>query len=133
MIALAGAVTATAPQTKVSPDVQVCIKAAAATDHTTVADVDRDACVCATRELHVRLRGGDFDLHQKMLEVIGSGADKKSFDAQMSDIMVKRGMTQPDVDAFLTRSKKAEAAAQAKCNTSPLINNPILPSTKPAQ
>ena len=59
--------------------------------------------------------------------VIASGADQKSFDKQMSDIMLKRGMKQPDVDAFLARSKKAENAAQAKCNTSPLLNPTPLP------
>lgn len=130
LLVIALAAAAATPLPKVPPEVQVCIKAAAATNHTTVTDVDAAACVCATKELHVRLKGGDFDLHQKMLEVIGTGADKKSFDAQMSGIMLKRGMTQSDVDAFLARSQKAEAAAEAKCNTSPLINNPILP-TKP--
>jgi hypothetical protein len=62
-----------------------------------------------------------------MLIVIGSGADQKSFDKQMSDVMLKRGMKQPDVDAFLARSKKAENAARAKCNTAPLLNpTPLL-------
>jgi hypothetical protein len=109
---------ATAPA---DPAVDICVKAAAATDHIAVKDVDRDACVCATRQLRTKLRGGDFDLHEKMLEVIAGGADKKSFDKQMSDIMLKRGMNQQMVDAFLVRSKKAEDEAQALCNTSPLL------------
>ncbi|HEY2034871.1 MAG TPA: hypothetical protein VGH02_14405 [Rhizomicrobium sp.] len=100
------------------------MKAAAAADHIKVDDVDKDACVCATKQLHLLLKPDDYDLHEKMLSVIASGADRKSFDKQMSDIMLKRGMKQPDVDAFLARSKKAENAAQAKCNTAPPLLGP---------
>lgn len=102
-------------------EVDTCVNAAAASDHIPAKDVDRDACVCATKELHATLKPGDFDLHEKMLELIAGGADEKSFNRQMSDIMLKRGMTQANVDAFLARSHKAEAAAQDKCNSSPLL------------
>jgi hypothetical protein len=109
-------------------EVDTCMKAAAASAHIKLDDVDKDACVCATKQLHLNLKGSDYDLHEKMLETIASGADEKTFNKRMSDIMLKRGMTQTDVDAFLARSKKAEAAAQAKCNTSPLLNPaPLLP------
>lgn len=111
----------------VNKEVEICMKAAAAADHIKLEDVDKDACVCATKQLHLLLKPGDYDLHEKMLTVIASGADQKSFDKQMSDIMLKRGMKQPDVDAFLERSKKAENAAHAKCNTAPLLNpTPLL-------
>ena len=125
----AGALAHAAPAKPVlaNPEVDICVKAAAAADHIKAADVDKDACVCATKQLHLLLKPGDYDLHEQMLTVIASGADQKSFDKQMSDIMLKRGMKQPDVDAFLARSKKAENAAQAKCNTSPLLNPTPLP------
>jgi hypothetical protein len=108
----------------VSPEVEICMKAAAATDHIKLGDVDKDACACATAELHKSLSPDDFALHENMLEVIASGADQKSFDKQMSDIMLKRGMNQKMVDTFLARSKKAETAAQAKCNTAPPLLGP---------
>lgn len=119
---------ANAPAKPADPEVEICIKAAAATDHIKASDVDKDSCVCATKQLRLMLKSSDYNLHEKMLEVIASGADEKTFNKQMSDIMLKRGMKQPDVDAFLARSKKAEAAAQTKCNTSPLLNPaPLLP------
>jgi hypothetical protein len=86
--------------------------------------VDKDACVCATKELHKSLSPDDFALHEKMLEVIASGADEKAFNKQMSGIMLKRGMNQKMVDAFLARSKKAQDKAQAKCNTAPPLLGP---------
>lgn len=108
----------------VSPEVQICMKAAAATDHIKLEEVDKDACVCATKELHKSLSPDDFALHENMLEVIASGADEKAFNKQMSGIMLKRGMNQPMVDAFLARSKKAQDKAQAKCNTAPPLLGP---------
>ena len=129
--AFAHAATSPVKSAPVNPEVDICMKAAAAADRIKVDEVDKDACVCATKQLHLLLKPGDYDLHEKMLTVIASGADQKSFDKQMSDIMLKRGMTQPDVDAFLARSKKAENAAQAKCNTSPLLNPQPVPPIKP--
>jgi hypothetical protein len=123
--ALADAASVPTKAAPVNPEVTICVKAAAAADHIKVDDVDKDACVCATKQLHLLLKPGDYDLHEKMLTVIASGADQKSFDKQMSDIMLKRGMKQPDVDAFLTRSKKAEAAAQSKCNATPPLLGPL--------
>ncbi|HEY5338652.1 MAG TPA: hypothetical protein VIJ85_10635 [Rhizomicrobium sp.] len=105
----------------VNPEIAVCIKAAAATDHVALKDVDKDACECATKRLHASLKPGDYALHEQMLEVIASGADEKTFNKQMSDIMLKRGMDQHDVDAFLARSKAAEQKAQEVCNPSPLL------------
>jgi hypothetical protein len=105
-------------------EINICMKAAAAADHVKLEDVDKDACVCATRQLRLSLKPDDYDLHEQMLTVIANGADQKSFDKQMSDIMLKRGMKQPDVDAFLARSKKAENAARAKCYTAPPLLGP---------
>jgi len=118
------ALGAPAKPAPVSPEVQICMKAAAATDHIKLEDVDKDACVCATKELHKSLMPDDFALHEKMLEVIASGADEKSFNKQMSDIMLKRGMNQKMVDALLARSKKAQDKAQATCNTPPPLLGP---------
>ena len=113
--------------TPVNPEVEICVKAAAATDHIKTSDVDKDACTCATKELHKSLSPNDFALHEKMLEVIASGADEKAFNTQMSGIMLKQGMTQKMVDAFLARTKKAQDRAQTKCNASaPLMNLPDL-------
>ncbi|MGN6149819.1 MAG: hypothetical protein ACTHPD_14875 [Rhizomicrobium sp.] len=127
----AGALATGAPaqkkSTPVNPEVEVCVKAAAATDHIKIGDVDKDACACATSELHKSLTPDDFALHEKMLEVIASGADEKAFNKQMSDIMLKRGMNQKMVDSFLARTKKAQDRAQTKCNASaPLMNLPDL-------
>ena len=112
-------------QSAYADEIDVCVKAAAAADHIKSADVDRESCVCATKELQTTMRPGDFDLHEKMLEIIGSGANEKAFNKQMSDIMLQRGMKQTDVDAFLARSKKAETAAKTKCDSSPLLDRPI--------
>jgi len=122
--ALAFGAAASAKPESMNPEVQTCMKAAAAADHIKLDDVDKDACVCATKELHQSLTPEDFALHEKMLEVIASGADEKAFNKQMSDIMLKRGMNQPMVDAFLARSKKAQDKAQAKCNTAPPLLGP---------
>jgi len=108
----------------VNPEVQTCMKAAAATDHIKLDDVDKDACVCATKELHKSLSPDDFALHEKMLEVIASGANEKAFNKQMSDVMLKHGMDQKMVDAFLARSKKAQDKAQTVCNTAPPLLGP---------
>ena len=124
MGALASGSPAPVKPAPVNPEVLVCMKAAAATDHIKLDDVDKDACVCATKELHKSLTPDDFALHDKMLEVIASGADEKSFNKQMSDIMLKRGMNQKMVDAFLARSKKAQDKAQAICNTAPPLLGP---------
>ncbi|HWA30909.1 MAG TPA: hypothetical protein VG867_07415 [Rhizomicrobium sp.] len=126
-IAFAAAVSHATPAKPSDPAVDVCVKAAAATDHIAITDVDRDACTCATKQLRSRLSHDDFDLHQQMLQVIATGADKKAFDKRMSDIMLKRGMNQQMVDAFLARSKKAEDEAQGLCNASPLLGPSPLP------
>jgi hypothetical protein len=110
-----------------NPEVEICVKAAAATDHIKTSDVDKDACACATKELHKSLTPDDFALHETMLKVIAGGADEKAFNKQMSDVMLKRGMNQKMVDAFLARSRKAQDKAQAKCNSAaPLMNLPDL-------
>jgi hypothetical protein len=124
--AFAQAATAPAKPAKPNPEVGVCVKAAAATDHIKTDDVDRDACACATKELHHTLSPDDFALHEKMLEVIASGANEQSFNKQMSDIMLKRGMNQQMVNAFLARTKKAQDKAHAKCNVPPPLDLPDL-------
>jgi hypothetical protein len=131
VMAFAVAASQAQPVKPSDPAVDICVKAAAATDHIGVADVDRDACICATKQMRSRLSHDDFDLHEKMLEVIATGADKKAFDKQMSDIMLKHGMNQQMVDSFLARSKKAEDQAQALCNTSPLLGPSPLPRKSP--
>jgi hypothetical protein len=116
------AVVATAPVAPANPEIDVCMRAAAATDHVPVKEVDRGACECATRELHKLMRPSDFDLHEQMLSTIANGADEKTFNAQMSDIMLKRGMNQSDVDKFLARAKAAERKSQDDCNPSILLD-----------
>lgn len=127
----AAAQAATAPAkpakpAKPNPDVDICVKAAAATDHIKIEDVDRDACACATKELQRTLSPDDFALHETMLGVIASGANEQSFNKQMSDIMLKRGMNQQMVNAFLARTKKAQDKAHAKCNVPPPLDLPDL-------
>ena len=130
LISVAGAYPVLA-QTAGNAEVDLCVKAAAATDHVAVKDVDRGACDCAVKELHKSLRPHDYDLHEKMVEIIASGADEKTFNRQMSDVMLARGMDQHDADAFLSRSRKAEQHAQEICNSSPLLN-PSSPLPGPA-
>jgi hypothetical protein len=117
-ILCAGSAAQSAPLSPVEQDLDTCMRAAAATDHVAVKEVDKDACTCATAELHKILKPGDYDLHERMLEVIASGADEKTFNKQMSDIMLRRGMNQSDADAFLARSKAAERKAQDDCDAS---------------
>jgi hypothetical protein len=124
--AAAQAATAPAKPAKPNPDVDICVKAAAATDHIKIEDVDRDACACATKELQRTLSPDDFALHETMLGVIASGANERSFNKQMSDIMLKRGMNQQMVNAFLARTKKAQDKAHAKCNVPPPLDLPDL-------
>jgi hypothetical protein len=109
------------PLSAANEEIDVCMRAAATTDHVALKEVDKGACECATKDLHQSLRPSDFDLHERMLETIADGADKPTFDKKMSDIMSARGMNQSDVDAFLARSKSAEAKAQQDCNSSPLL------------
>jgi hypothetical protein len=111
-----------APLSVAEQEIDICMRAAAVTDHVAVKEVDKSACECATSDLHKNMRPADFELHERMLEVIASGADKKSFDKQMSDIMLARGMNQHDVDAFLARSKTAENKAQDDCNASIMLD-----------
>jgi hypothetical protein len=120
LFAMAGAQAT--PLSPAEQEIDVCVKAAAATDHVNVRQVDRGACQCATAELHKVLKPGDYDLHERMLEIIASGADEKTFNAQMSDIMVKRGMNQSDVDAFLARTKAAQQKAQEDCDPSIMLD-----------
>jgi hypothetical protein len=110
-----------APLSPANMEIDVCMRAAAASDHVALKEVDKGACTCATNKLHAYLKPTDFDLHEQMLEAIASGADEKTFNAQMSDIMQKRGMNQSDVDKFLARSKAAELKAQDACNPSLLL------------
>jgi hypothetical protein len=65
-----------------------------------------------------------------METIIASGADEKSFNKQLSDIMLARGMNQHDADAFLARSRAAEQKAQEMCNPSPLLTPQALPPPK---
>ncbi|HEY2071190.1 MAG TPA: hypothetical protein VGG48_16655 [Rhizomicrobium sp.] len=102
-------------------DVEVCMQAAAAATHSTANDSDRDGCVCTVQQLHKFLAPADYALHERMEAIIASGADEVSFNKQLSDIMKRRGMTQIDADAFLSRSRSAEQQAGAACNTSPLL------------
>ena len=119
---LAALVMFAAIQTGVPPaDVQVCMQAAAAATHSTVKDSDHDGCVCTVEQLRKMLVPNDYDLHEKMEAIIASGADEKSFNAQVSDIMKRRGMNQLDADAFLSRSHAAEVKASETCNSDPLF------------
>jgi hypothetical protein len=104
------------------PDVDVCMRAAAAVAHSTVSESDRTGCVCAVQQLHKQLTPNDYNLHEEMETILASGADEKNFNTQLSAIMLKRGMTQANADAFLARSRAAEARAQEVCNPSPLLN-----------
>jgi len=89
-----------------NPDVDVCM---------------RGGCACAAQQLHKSLSPGDYALHEEMETIIAAGADEKSFNRQMSDIMLKRGMNQTNANAFLARAHAAEIKAQQVCNPSPLL------------
>jgi len=115
-------VLAVAPTIPVSPDVDVCMRAAAAVAHAAVNESDRGGCVCAGQQLRKSLSPGDYELHEQMETVIAGGADEKSFNKQMSDIMLKRGMNQGAADAFLKRAQAAEDKTQQICNPSPLLS-----------
>jgi hypothetical protein len=117
VLAVVPATTTPAP----NPDVDVCMRAAAIVAHSTVSESDRGGCACAVQQLHKFLAPGDYTLHEEMETIIASGADEKSFDKQMSDIMLKRGMNQTSANAFLARSHSAESKAQDICNPSPLL------------
>ena len=112
-----------------SPDVDVCMRAAAAVAHSTVSESDRGGCACAVQQLHKLLAPGDYALHEEMETVIAGGADEKNFNKQMSDIMLKRGMNQSSANAFLARARAAEEKTQEICNPSPLL----APEPQPAQ
>jgi hypothetical protein len=114
---------AAAASTPVSPDVDVCMRAAAAASLSTVKDTDQAGCVCTVQQLHKALSPTDYALHEKMEEIIASGADEASFNKQLSDIMLKRGMSQSDANAFLARSRAAEQRASDACNSSPLLEH----------
>ncbi|HEY1631503.1 MAG TPA: hypothetical protein VGF56_09310 [Rhizomicrobium sp.] len=119
LIALILAAATAAP---VPPDVEVCMRAAAAATRATVVDTDQSGCVCTVQQLHKFLTPQDYALHERMEEIIASGADEKSFNKQLSDIMLKRGMTQIDANAFLARVRSAEERASSACNSSPLLD-----------
>lgn len=121
-ILCAGGAAQAAPLSASQQDLNTCMRAAAATDHVALKEVDKDACTCATADLRKTLKPSDFDLHERMLEVIASGADEKTFNKQMSDIMLQRGMNQSDADAFLARSKAAERKAQDDCDASIMLD-----------
>jgi len=113
---------AAATAAPVPPDVDVCMRAAAAAAHDTVTDTDQSGCVCTVQQLHHLLTPQDYALHETMEEIIASGADEKSFNKALSDIMLQRGMTQIDANAFLARSRSAEERASSACNSSPLLD-----------
>lgn len=119
---LAALLFAVATTAAIPPDVDVCMRAAAAVTHSTVDNTDQSGCVCTVGQLRKTLSPGDYALHQTMEAIIASGADEKSFNAQLSAIMLKRGMDQTSADAFLARSRAAEARANGVCNPSPLLN-----------
>ena len=104
-----------------SPDVEICMRAAAAVAHAAVSESDRGGCVCAGQQLRKFLSPGDYELHEEMETIIAGGADEKSFNKEMSDAMLKRGMNQASADAFLARAHAAEDKAQEICNPSPLL------------
>jgi hypothetical protein len=120
LLILAFAVAPSAPVVN-SPDVDTCMRAAAVVAQSTIKDSDRDGCVCTVQQLHKFLNPSDYELHQKMEEIIATGADEKTFNTQLSDILKKRGMNQADANEFLTRSRAAEFHAQDVCNPSPLL------------
>jgi hypothetical protein len=118
----AGSAAQAAPLSPAEQDLDTCMRASAATDHVALKDVDKGACQCATADLRKTLKPSDFDLHERMLEIIASGADEKTFNKQMSDVMLQRGMNQNDADAFLARSKAAERKAQDDCDASIMLD-----------
>jgi hypothetical protein len=65
-----------------------------------------------------------------MLQIIASGADQKSGQKHLSDIMLQRGMNQHDADAFFARVNAAQTKAQEICNPSPLLSPEPLPPPK---
>ncbi len=91
----------------------ICMRAAAVIAHAPVKESDRQGCVCADQQLHKLLHGGDYALHEAMQTIIAGGADEASFNKQLSDVMLKRGMNQSDADQFFARLKMAEGNAQA--------------------
>ncbi len=113
------------PLSLAEQELETCVNAAAATDHVPVKMVDRDACKCATAALSKILKPGEYDLHERMLEIIAGGADEKTFNKQMSDIMLQRGMNQSGVDAFLARTKAAQQKAQEDCDPSIMLDSPL--------
>jgi hypothetical protein len=119
IIALAVAPATVTPAS--NPDVDVCMRAAAAVAHSTVSESDRGGCACAVQQLHKFLVPHDYALHEEMETIIAGGADEKSFDKQLSDIMLRRGMNQVAATAFLARAHAAEDKAQEVCNPSPLL------------
>jgi hypothetical protein len=116
---LLAAATAAAPA---PPDVDVCMRAAAAASQSTTKDTDQTGCVCTVQQLHKFLTPSDYALHEKMEEIIASGAGEASFNKQLSEIMLKRGMSQIDANAFLARAHAAEVHASDACNSSPLLD-----------
>jgi len=127
---LASALGFSCAHTAPAPNVDVCVKAAAATDHVKPGDVDRGGCECATKQLRTNLKPSDFSLHEQMLQIIASGADQKTGQKQLSDIMLQRGMNQHDADAFFARVSAAQTKAQDICNPSPLLSPEPLPPPK---
>jgi hypothetical protein len=126
ILAIATAAAAPArPPVQPGSAVDICMRAAAAVAHSPVKDADRDDCACTDQQLHKLLHGGDYALHEDMQTIIASGADEKSFNKQLSDIMLKRSMNQNDANAFFARLKTAEAEAHAICDTSPLLGPSI--------
>ena len=138
-IATATAPTAAPPakaaiptETPVKPGspVDICMRAAAAVAHSSVSDTDRGECECADQQMHKLLRGGDYALHLQMQTILATGATEATFNKQLSDVMLQRGMNQGQADAFFARLKTAESQAQAICDTSPLLGPSIAPTPR---
>jgi hypothetical protein len=125
--ALLAIAAATAAHAQGNTPVDICMRAAAAVAHASVKETDRGSCACSDQQLHKLLHGGDYALHEDMQTILATGADEASFNKQLSDIMLKRGMNQNDANQFFARLKTAEAKVQELCNSEPLMGPPITP------
>lgn len=129
LVAILAIAAANAPAPSNTP-VDTCMRAAAAVAHASIKESDREGCICADQQLHKLLHGGDYALHEEMQTIIASGADQTSFNKQLSDAMLKRGMNQGDANQFFVRLKAAEATAQGDCDASPFLGRPLSPQPR---
>jgi hypothetical protein len=130
ILAVAAANAPAQPPVQPGSAVDICMRAAAAIAHSAVKDADRADCACSDQQLHRLLHGGDYALHEDMQTIIANGANEASFNKQLSDIMLKRGMNQNDANQFFARLKTAETATQAICSDSPLMGPPLAPQPR---